>query len=136
MQWAVVLVAPAVLIWAASISMLGLSRARLHACDQPPDPELARQARPPQPTPYIAIWVAAVLAARAAVPADIELLAGLYAFGALLAIAIAHISVIRLRFTDPDRERPYRIPFNVGVRGRVCRCRRSAPSSRAPAGSA
>ena len=42
--------------------------ARLHAGDQPPDPELARQARPPHPTPYIAIWIAAVIAARAGGP--------------------------------------------------------------------
>jgi basic amino acid/polyamine antiporter, APA family len=40
-----------------------------------------------------------------------------YAFGALLAISIAHLSVIRLRVTDPERERPYRVPLDVTVRG-------------------
>ena len=47
------------------------------------------------------------MALALAVPADIEFLAGVYAFGALLAATIAHMSVIRLRFTDPDRERPF-----------------------------
>ncbi len=65
----------------------------------------------------MAIAIAAVLAFALVVPGDIELLAGVYAFGALLAIAIAHLSVIRLRVTDPDRERPYRVPLDVTVRG-------------------
>ena len=34
------------------------------------------------------------------IPGDIEFLAGVYAFGALLAISIAHLSVIRLRVID------------------------------------
>ena len=115
MQWVVVLVAPAVLIWAASISMLGLSRHVYTLATNRQIPswlgKLGRQSQ----TPYIAIWVAAAIAAGLTVPADIEVLAGLYAFGITLATAIAHMSVIRLRFTDPDRERPYRIPFNLGA---------------------
>ena len=51
------------------------------------------------------------------IPGDIELLAGVFAFGALLAIFIAHLSLIRLRFTDPDRERPYSVPFGIPIRG-------------------
>ena len=44
------------------------------------------------------------------------MLAGLYAFGATLAITIAHLSVIRLRFTMPDQERPFSIPVSIGFR--------------------
>ena len=62
MQWAVVLVAPAVLIWAASISMLGLSRHVYTLATNRQIPswlgKLGRRTR----TPYIAIWVAAVIA--------------------------------------------------------------------------
>src|SRR4029078_1579690 len=50
-------------------------------------------------------------------PGDVELLAGVFAFGATLAISIAHLSLIRLRFTDPDRERPYSVPFGIRIRG-------------------
>ena len=66
-------------------------------------------------------------------PGDIELLAGLYAFGATLAITIAHMSIIRLRITEPERERPVPDPVQR-------QCRRpalpvpaviAAPSSRA-----
>ena len=37
------------------------------------------------------------------IPTNVKLLAGIYAFGATLAITIAHLSIIRLRVTDPDR---------------------------------
>ena len=42
---------------------------------------------------------------------------GIYAFGALLAFTIAHLSIIVLRVREPDRRRPYRMPFNVRLRG-------------------
>jgi APA family basic amino acid/polyamine antiporter len=69
-------------------------------------------------TPYVAISAAAVIAFAIAVPGDIRLLAGIYAFGATLAIAIAHLSVIRLRWAEPERERPFRMPLDLLVRGR------------------
>jgi APA family basic amino acid/polyamine antiporter len=115
MEWAVVVVAPAVLIWAASISMLGLSRHVYTLATNRQIPSWLGKLGRRTATPYVAIWTAAAVAAGLTIPADIEVLAGLYAFGITLAIAIAHLSVIRLRFSDPDRERPYRMPFNVGA---------------------
>src|SRR6202012_3068157 len=41
----------------------------------------------------------------------------LYSFGALLSFTTAHISIIALRVKDPDRERPYRLPWNVRIKG-------------------
>jgi APA family basic amino acid/polyamine antiporter len=35
----------------------------------------------------------------------------------MLAFTTAHVSVIALRVEDPDRERPYRLPWNVRIRG-------------------
>jgi len=46
------------------------------------------------------------------------LLAGLFAYGALIAFSLAHLSVIAMRFNDPGRPRPYKVPFNFRVRGR------------------
>ena len=45
-------------------------------------------------------------------------LASLYSFGVLIAFAIAQAAVVRLRFTDPDLERPFMVPGNVRIRGR------------------
>ncbi len=65
----------------------------------------------------MAIAVSAVIAAALVIPGDIELLAGIYAFGATLSIAIAHAAVLRMRTTRPDHERPFRVPFDVRFNG-------------------
>jgi APA family basic amino acid/polyamine antiporter len=118
LQVGVVAVAPIVLAWAVGTSMLGLSR---HVY------VLARNRQVPswlgklsgRSTPYVAILVAAVISLGLAIPGDVRLLAEIYAFGATLAIAIAHLSIVRLRWTDPKRERPYRIPFNLRIGERL-----------------
>jgi APA family basic amino acid/polyamine antiporter len=47
----------------------------------------------------------------------VRFLAGLFSFGVLLAFTAAQLAVIRLRFTEPELERPYRAPGNVRIRG-------------------
>ena len=42
----------------------------------------------------------------------------MYAFGAMLSFTIAHAAVVRLRLAEPDRERPYRGPGTLRIRGR------------------
>jgi APA family basic amino acid/polyamine antiporter len=118
MEWAVVLVAVPVLAWAAHTSMLGLSRHTYVLARNRQIPSWAGRLHRTYATPWVAIGIAAVLAAGFAMPSDIMFLAGVYAFGALLAATIAHLAIIRLRVSEPDRERPYRVPFNVSVRGR------------------
>ena len=44
---------------------------------------------------------AAVIAIGLVIPGDIEILAGIYAFGATLSIAIAHAAVLRMRGDTP-----------------------------------
>ena len=46
-----------------------------------------------------------------------EFLAGLFSFGVLLAFTAAQLAVIRLRFTEPDLDRPFRSPGDVRIRG-------------------
>ncbi len=117
LQIGVVAIAPAVLAWAASTSMLGLSRhVYVLATNRQVPSWLGKLGQ--RSTPYIAVWGAAAIALALAIPTDVRLLAGLYAFGATLAIAIAHLSIVRLRWTQPELARPYRIPFDVTIRGR------------------
>ena len=52
------------------------------------------------------------LAVLLLIPADIEFLASIYAFGATISFTIVHLSVIRLRWREPDRDRPFKIPIN------------------------
>jgi APA family basic amino acid/polyamine antiporter len=68
-------------------------------------------------TPYVAIVISGVIALGLVIPTNVKLLAGIYAFGATLAITIAHLSIIRLRVKDPERQRPFKIPMGVPWRG-------------------
>ena len=117
MKWLVMLMAVPVLFWAATTSMLGLSRHVYALATNRQIPSWAGKLERTYATPYIAIGIAAVLAFALAIPGDIRFLARVYAFGALLAVTIAQISVIRLRMTAPDLERPYRVPLDVRIRG-------------------
>jgi basic amino acid/polyamine antiporter, APA family len=47
----------------------------------------------------------------------VRFLAGLFSFGVLLAFTAAQLAVIKLRFSEPDLERPFRVPLNVRIRG-------------------
>jgi APA family basic amino acid/polyamine antiporter len=60
----------------------------------------------------VVILVAASFAGR-----EVRFLASLYSFGALLAFTAAQLAVIRLRFSEPDLPRPFRVPGNVRFRG-------------------
>jgi basic amino acid/polyamine antiporter, APA family len=49
---------------------------------------------------------------------EVRSLASLFSFGVLITFAAAQLAVIRLRFTEPDLPRPFRVPVNVRVRGK------------------
>ena len=55
-----------------------------------------------------------LLASTAALKHPVFFLASLFSFGVLLAFTATQIAVIKLRFSDPDRRRPYRVPFAIG----------------------
>src|SRR5215471_11884803 len=44
-------------------------------------------------------------------------LASLYSFGVLVAFTAAQLAVVRLRYTKPDLERPFRVPLSIRIRG-------------------
>ncbi len=117
MQAAVVAVVPAALIWAANTAMLGLSRHVYTLATNRQIPSWLGKLNRRYQTPYVAIIVAGVFAIGLIAPTDVALLGGLFAFGATIAFTVAHLSIIRLRITEPDRPRPFRIPFDVNFRG-------------------
>ncbi len=101
----------------AGSSMLGVSRVGYSLATNRQIPSSIGRLEGRFGTPYVVIGAASLAAAALVLPADLELLIGLYAFGALVAFLIAHLSVIALRFREPDRARPYRVPFSLRVRG-------------------
>lgn len=113
MRWMVALVATPVLIWAASTSMLGVSRHIYTLAINRQIPSWLGKLDRRTATPYVAIVLSGLIAIGLIAPTDVKLLAGIYAFGATLAITIAHLSIIRLRITQPDKRRPFKIPMGV-----------------------
>jgi APA family basic amino acid/polyamine antiporter len=105
------------LVAAASAAMLGLSRLAYSLSTNRQIPSSLGRLHPTHSTPYVLIGLAGVLAAALVIPESLDFLIGIYAFGAMLAFTIAHLSVCRLRYTEPDRNRPYRVPLSLRVRG-------------------
>jgi basic amino acid/polyamine antiporter, APA family len=119
-RYAVGGVAAAVLIQAATGQMLGIARLSYSLATNRQVPSLVGRLHETRSTPYVAIWIAAAIAFVLVIPADVDFLAGLFAFGAMIAFTIAHLSVIVLRFREPDRPRAFRVPLSVAVgRGSV-----------------
>jgi APA family basic amino acid/polyamine antiporter len=113
MRWVVALVAAPVLFWAASTSMLGVSRHMYTLAINRQIPSWLGKLEKKRATPYVAIVISGLIAFGLVIPHNIKLLAGIYAFGATLAITIAHLSIIRLRIKAPDKKRPFRIPWGM-----------------------
>jgi APA family basic amino acid/polyamine antiporter len=60
------------------------------------------------------ISIALLITTSAALSHPVFFLAGLYSFGVLLAFTAAQLAVIKLRFSHPEKRRPYRVPLNMG----------------------
>ncbi|HVA30039.1 MAG TPA: universal stress protein [Gaiellaceae bacterium] len=59
----------------------------------------------------------ALLLGTAFLTNPVTFLASLFSFGVLLAFTAAQLAVVRLRITKPELRRPFRVPFDVRVRG-------------------
>jgi basic amino acid/polyamine antiporter, APA family len=112
------LLASTILLVATNAGLIGLSRLSYSMGQYRQLPEGLRRLHPRFRTPYVAIVVFGGIACLTMLPGEAEFLGTVYAFGAMLGFTVAHASVIALRIKEPDRERPYRAPLNVTVRGR------------------
>jgi APA family basic amino acid/polyamine antiporter len=117
MEYVVAALATVTLIAAANGAMLGLSRLSYSLATNRQIPSAIGRLHPSRSTPFIVIAIAAVLAGALVAPEDLDFLVGIYAFGALLAFLIAHLSIVVLRYREPERKRPYVMPGNVRFRG-------------------
>jgi APA family basic amino acid/polyamine antiporter len=71
----------------------------------------------PQAIVAAALISIALLLATSLLTDEIAFLASLFSFGVLAAFTAAQLAVIKLRFSEPELERPYRAPFPVRLRG-------------------
>jgi len=117
-RFVIAAIAVVTLIAAANSTMLGLSRLAYSLSTHRQIPSALGRLHPTRFTPWVLIVIATLVAIALAVPGDLLLLLNVYAFGALLGLTIAHASIVRLRITEPDRPRPYLIPFNITLGGK------------------
>src|SRR3954451_5676025 len=117
LKYVIAAVAAITLVAAANSAMMGLSRLAYSLSTNRQIPSAVGRLHPRRSTPFVVIAIAAVLAAALTVPQDLTLLVGIFAFGALIGLTIAHLSIVVLRFKEPEGRRPYATPFSVNVRG-------------------
>jgi basic amino acid/polyamine antiporter, APA family len=97
--------------------MLGLSRLAYSLATNRQIPSAIGKLHGDRSTPYVAITIASVLAFGLTLTSNVKFLAGLFAFGAMLAFTLAHLSIVVLRFREPDFARAFRIPLSFRFRG-------------------
>ena len=108
-----------ILITAATTSISGFGRLAYSLGEHGQLPRkfgLLRQRTLVAPQSIVAAAAIAIvlLAGTAALAHPVLFLASLFSFGVLLAFTAAQIAVIKLRISDPERRRPYRVPFTIG----------------------
>ncbi|MEA2222735.1 MAG: basic amino acid/polyamine antiporter, family [Solirubrobacteraceae bacterium] len=111
------LLAATILFIATNAGLIGVSRLVYSMGIHRQLPDQLRRLHPRYGTPWLGIVIFGGIAMGTLLPGQAEFLSKMYAFGAMLSFTIAHVSVIRLRTTAPDVERPYRGPGNVRIRG-------------------
>jgi len=111
--------AATILFIATNAGLIGISRLSWSLAEHRQLPGLFSQLHPSYRTPWFTIVFFSALACLLILPGQTKLLGNLYSFGAMLSFTTAHVSVIALRIREPGRERPYRLPLNVRVRGHL-----------------
>ena len=106
-----------VLFLTCMAAMLGLSRLGYSLALNRQIPSAIGRLHPRYATPMTIILIATALAVILLIADDVEFLAGIVAFGATLSLTLVHLAVCVLRYREPDRDRPFRMPFNVQVAG-------------------
>ncbi len=109
------LLAATILFIATNAGIIGVSRLVYSMGIHRQLPDGLRRLHPRYRTPWIGILVFGGVAMLTILPGQAEFLGNMYAFGAMLSFTIAHVSVIRLRASQPDFPRPYRGPGNVRI---------------------
>jgi basic amino acid/polyamine antiporter, APA family len=115
LMYLVAAMAAVTLVAAANSAMLGLSRLAYSLSTNRQIPSGLGRLHPQRSTPYVLIILAGLIAAGLAATQDLDFLIGIYALGATLAFTIAHLSICRLRYSEADRDRPYRVPLSVRI---------------------
>ena len=111
------ILAATILFIATNAGIIGVSRLAFSLGQHRQLPRVLGRVHPTRLTPYVAIILFGIVAVILILPGEIPLLADLYAFGSMIAFTAAHVSVIMLRYKEPELARPFRAPLNVRIGG-------------------
>jgi APA family basic amino acid/polyamine antiporter len=112
------ILAATILFIATNAGVIGASRITYAMSGYRQLPAIFRRLHPRFKTPWISLIVFAGLVSIATLlPGRVDFLGTMYSFGAMLSFAIAHISVIALRYKRRDEELVFRGRPNLRIRG-------------------
>lgn len=102
---------------AANAGLIGASRLSFNMGEYYQLPRFFYSIHPRFRTPMVSLAFFAIVAILVVVASrgNMDFLADLYNFGAMLAFLSAHLSVIVLRIKRPEMKRPFKIPFNISM---------------------
>src|ERR1700686_4970056 len=108
-----------ILVIATNAGLIGISRLSYSLAGADLLPRRFAKLHPRFNTPYVSIVVFGLAAALLVMPgivvgsSEIDLMSAVYSLAATFAFCSAHLSVMRLRFVEPNLYRPYRMPWNI-----------------------
>jgi basic amino acid/polyamine antiporter, APA family len=108
-----------ILVIATNAGLIGISRLSYSLAGADVLPRAFGALHPRFKTPYVSIVVFGLAAGLLVLPGilvgpkEIDLMSAVYSLAATFAFCSAHLSVMRLRFVEPDLYRPYRMPGNI-----------------------
>jgi len=111
-----------ILLIATNAGLLGISRLAFSLSRFKLIPEIMGRVHSRFKTPYFSLVLFTSVAIMLQspgffVPNMYANLGGLYAFGSMIAFALAHASILALRIKQPDAERPFKLGWNIKVKG-------------------
>lgn len=98
----------------ALISLISISRLLFGMARDGDMPKPLAKILPGRRTPWVAALVLFALACALLPLGRVEIVASISSFGILLVFIVVQAAVIRLRFTQPDLARDFRVPMNIG----------------------
>ena len=119
----IAILAGTILLIATNAGLIGISRLAFSLGSHNLVPPALSRVHPRFKTPYVSIILFSIVAILILTPgffaADVfKNMGTLYAFGSLLAFMFAHASIISLRVKKPELPRPFKIGWNIRIKGR------------------
>jgi APA family basic amino acid/polyamine antiporter len=119
----IALLAGTILLIATNAGLIGISRLAFSMGVNKLEPAILSRVHHKFKTPYVSIILFSMIALLILTPgffaADtFKNMGALYAFGSLLAFMFAHASIISLRASKPELERPFKLGGNIRIKGR------------------